>query len=337
METIKDIIIEFIGSQWFVYTMYVYLFLLLVYIVYSTMNYFKYHSRMQKTIQSLYVQMNDQERARAEAERQQRDIHGEGIKTDWLGRLDEELAYSGIKDKFRWMTTEIYIIIVTLTTTLISTAFVLFAELWQGFLAGVITILMFKLAITLLGNARDKRTEAQLLQFMNIIDNFSRTSDDLIDILEKASRYIEDPLGSQIYDAVQEARNTGDSLLALQDLQNSVKSKHFKILIRNLETSSRFENNYSDIIEDCRAIFHDYIKAQKEKRSIRFNGVAEILIMVATGGVSISMIGQIADGGSVVDTLLSGGTAGLVIFWLLIVATIVALYVAIFQIMRDRE
>lgn len=337
METIKDIIIEFIGSQWFVYTMYVYLFLLLVYIVYSTMNYFKYHSRMQKTIQSLYVQMNDQERARAEAERQQRDIHGEGIKTDWLGRLDEELAYSGIKDKFRWMTTEIYIIIVTLTTTLISTAFVLFAGLWQGFLAGVITILMFKLAITLLGNARDKRTEAQLLQFMNIIDNFSRTSDDLIDILEKASRYIEDPLGSQIYDAVQEARNTGDSLLALQDLQNSVKSKHFKILIRNLETSSRFENNYSDIIEDCRAIFHDYIKAQKEKRSIRFNGVAEILIMVATGGVSISMIGQIADGGSVVDTLLSGGTAGLVIFWLLIVATIVALYVAIFQIMRDRE
>lgn len=337
METIKDIIIEFIGSQWFVYTMYVYLFLLLVYIVYSTMNYFKYHSRMQKTIQSLYVQMNDQERARAEAERQQRDIHGEGIKTDWLGRLDEELAYSGIKDKFRWMTTEIYIIIVTLTTTLISTAFVLFAGLWQGFLAGVITILMFKLAITLLGNARDKRTEAQLLQFMNIIDNFSRTSDDLVDILEKASRYIEDPLGSQIYDAVQEARNTGDSLLALQDLQNSVKSKHFKILIRNLETSSRFENNYSDIIEDCRAIFHDYIKAQKEKRSIRFNGVAEILIMVATGGVSISMIGQIADGGSVVDTLLSGGTAGLVIFWLLIVATIVALYVAIFQIMRDRE
>lgn len=337
MGAIKDIIIEFIGSQWFIYTMYIYLFLLLVYIVYSTVNYFKYHSRMQKTIQSLYIQMSDQERARAEAERQQRDIHGEGIKTDWLGRLDEELAYSGIKDKFRWMTTEIYIIIVTLTTTLISTAFVIFAGLWQGFLAGMSTLLIYKLAITLLGNARDRRIEAQLLQFMNIIDNFSKTSDDLIDILEKAARYIEDPLGSQIYDAVQEARNTGDSLLALQDLQNSVKSKHFKILLRNLETSSRFENNYSDIIEDCRAIFHDYIKAQKEKRSIRFNGVAEILIMVATGGVSINMIGQIAEGGSVINVLLSGGTAGLVIFWLLIIAIIVALYVAVFQIMRDKE
>ena len=333
----KDIIIEFIGSQWFVYSMYIYLLLLLVYIVYSTMNYFKYHSRMQKTIQSLYVQMNDQERARAEAERQQRDIHGEGIKTDWLGRLDEELAYSGIKDKFRWMTTEIYIIIVTLVTTLVTTLTVVLAGLWQGFLAGIITVVAFKLIITLISNSRDKKTEAQLLQFMNIIDNFSRTSDDLIGILEKASRYIEDPLGNQIYDAVQEARNTGDSLLALQELQNNVKSKHFKILIRNLETSSRFENNYSDIIEDCRNIFHDYIKAQKEKRSMRFNGVAEILIMVGTGAVSIGMIGQIADGGNVIDVLLSNGTTGLIIFWILIIAVLVAMYVAVFQIMRDKD
>lgn len=336
METFKDIIIEFIGSQWFVYSMYFYLFLLLVYIVYSTMNYFKYHSRMQKTIQSIYVQMSDQERARAEAERQQRDIHGEGVKTDWLGKLDEELAYSGIKDKLKWMTTEIYIIIVTIVTTLVATLFVVIAGLWQGFLAGVLTVVAFKLVITLLGNSRDKKTEAQLLQFMNIIDNFSSTSDDLIDILEKVSRYIEDPLGGQIYDAVQEARNTGDSLLALQDLQNSVKSKHFKILIRNLETSSRFENNYSDIIEDCRSIFHEYIKAQKEKRSIRVNGLVEIITMVATGVMSIGMIGQIADGGNVIDILLSGGTTGLVIFWMLIGAALLALYVAVFQIMREK-
>lgn len=333
----KEIIIEFIRSDWFVYSMYLYLFLILVYIVYSTMNYFKYHSRMQKTIQSLYVQMSDQERARAEAERQQRDIHGEGIKTDWLGRLDEELAYSGIKDKFNWMTTEIYIIIVTLTTTLTTTLFVISNGFWQGMLAGVVTVVTFKLMIALLGNSRDKKTEAQLLQFMNIIDNFSRTSNDLIDILEKSSRYIDDPLGSKIYEAVQVARNTGDSLLALQELQNNIKSKHFKVLIRNLETSSRFENNYSIIIEDCRNVFHDYIKAQKEKRSIRLNGVAEIIIMLFAGGFSINMIGQISDGRNVIDALLTSGTAGVVIFWAMIISAIAALYVAVFQIMKDKE
>ena len=314
----KEIIIEFIGSQWFVYSMYIYLLFILVYIVYSTMNYFKYHSRMQKTLQALYVQMSDQEKARAEAERQQRDIHGEGVKTDWLGRLDEELAYSGIKEKFSWLTTELYVIIVMLTATLVMTVVVVVAGLWQGLMAACLVISAFKLVITLISNARDRKTETQLLQFMNIIDNFSKTSDDLVEILEKASRYIDDPLGGQIYDAVQEARNTGDSMMALQDLQNSVKNKHFKILIRNLETSSRFENNYSDIIEDCRNIFHDYIRAQKEKRSLRMNGVMEILIMVAVGILSVVMVGQMTEEGNVIKILLNNGTAGIVLFWILI-------------------
>ena len=333
----KEIFLEFISSGWFIYSMYLYLFLLIMYIIYSTMNYFKYHSRMQKTLQAIYVQMSEQERARADAERQQRDIHGEGIKTDWLARLDEELAYSGIKDKFRWMTTEIYIIIVIVTTTITTTVATVYKGLWQGILAFIITIIAFRVIITLMANARDKRTETQLLQFMNIIDNFSRTSDDLIDIFEKASRYIEDPLGSQIYDAVQSARNTGDSLLALQELQDSVKSKHFKILVRNLETSSRFENNYSDIIEDCRDIFHDYIKSQKEKRYLRVNGVLEIGIMVVTGLLSVSMIGQMTEEGDVIEALLSNGLPGIILFWVLIGAIIVSMYIAVFKILRDRK
>lgn len=333
----KEIVIEFIGSQWFVYSMYIYLLFILVYIVYSTMNYFKYHSRMQKTLQALYVQMSDQEKARAEAERQQRDIHGEGVKTDWLGRLDEELAYSGIKEKFSWLTTELYVIIVMLTATLVMTVTVVVSGLWQGLMAACLVVSAFKLVITLISNARDRKTETQLLQFMNIIDNFSKTSDDLVEILEKASRYIDDPLGGQIYDAVQEARNTGDSMMALQDLQNNVKNKHFKILIRNLETSSRFENNYSDIIEDCRNIFHDYIRAQKEKRSLRMNGVMEILIMVAVGILSVVMVGQMTEEGNVIKILLNNGTAGIVLFWVLIGGIVASLYIAIFQVLRDRS
>lgn len=333
----KEIVIEFIGSQWFVYSMYIYLLFILVYIVYSTMNYFKYHSRMQKTLQALYVQMSDQEKARAEAERQQRDIHGEGVKTDWLGRLDEELAYSGIKEKFSWLTTELYVIIVMLTATLVMTVTVVVSGLWQGLMAACLVVSAFKLVITLISNARERKIETQLLQFMNIIDNFSKTSDDLVEILEKASRYIDDPLGGQIYDAVQEARNTGDSMMALQDLQNNVKNKHFKILIRNLETSSRFENNYSDIIEDCRNIFHDYIRAQKEKRSLRMNGVMEILIMVAVGILSVVMVGQMTEEGNVIKILLNNGTAGIVLFWVLIGGIVASLYIAIFQVLRDRN
>ena len=333
----KELLIEVLDSEFLVYSMYVYLFALLFYIVYSAMNYFKYYSRMQKTIQSVYNRMSEQEKLRAQTERRQRDIHGAGGKHDWLAKIDEELAYSGIKEKLKWITTEVYIIIVILTVAIVATIVSVLVGYAYGLLSAALTFMLFKLVISLMANARDKRTESIMLQFMNIVDNFSRTSDDLISILEKASKYIDEPLSSQIYDAVVEARNTGDTLQALQDLQDKVKNKHFKVLIRNLEISSRFETNYSDIIEDCRDIFHDYIKSEKEKRSLRVNGILEIGTMLLCGLFCIYIIGDITEQGNIVVVLMNGGAIGQGILIFICCAVILACYIAIFQVLRGKK
>lgn len=333
----KELLLQFMSSKIFVYSMYIYLFMLIIYIVYSSLNYFKYHSRMQKTLQSIYNQMSESERARAEAERRQRDIHGAGIKHDMLSNLDEELAYSGIKEKFRWMTTELYIVIVLLTAALGT----IMATAIGGFIIGLIVafaiVCIFKLAISIMNSRRERKIEEQMLQFMNIIENFSRTSDDIIDILEKTARYIDDPLSSHIRDAVHEARGTGDSELALQDLQDNVKNKYFKVLIRNLDTTSKLENNYADIIEDCRNVFHSYIKSQKEKRSIRKNGVVEIIAMIIIGFLCTYMVGQMTPDGNILYTLLHSGVLGIAVLWILIISLIICLYIMIFKVIRSKN
>jgi Flp pilus assembly protein TadB len=279
--------------------------------------------------------MSDQEKSRAQTERQQRDIHGEGIKRDFLTSIDTQLAYSGIKERLRWLTTEVYVIIVAVsaalaviivTTTVKSTIL--------GILCGLIVVIIYHSIIAFMANSRDKKTEKILLQFMNVVDNFSKTSDDLISIFEKSSRYIEEPLSSQIYDAVIEAKNTGDTMQALQALQDKVKNKHFKVLIRNLEISSRFETNYSEIIADCRQTFHDYIQSEKEKRNIRANGILEIATMLLCGAFCIYTLSGIAESGNFIDLLLAGGILGKGILIFLAVAVVLSLYIAIFQILR---
>jgi Flp pilus assembly protein TadB len=291
---------------------------------------------MKKTIQSLYTQMNEQEKLRAETERQQRDIHGAGGKMDLLAAVDEKLAYSGIREKVKWITTEVYIILVLIITVVISTAVTLISGPVYGILTAALVLLIFELALDLLIMYRNKKTESVMLQFMNIVDNFSRTSDDLVFILERSSRYIEEPLGSQIYDAVIEARNTGNTLLALQDLQDKVKNKHFKVLVRNLEIASRYETNYSDIIEDCRDIFHDYIKNEKEKRSIRVNGLIEIFTMLLTGTFCLWVLGDMTDYGGVVAMLMAGGLTGKILLVYLIVSIVAAFYIAVFKVLRAK-
>lgn len=337
MGDFQQLLHEFLDSQFLVYSLYFYLFALVFYMVYCALNYFKYYSRMQKTIQTLYSRMNEQEKSRAQAERQQRDIHGAGGKRDILARLDEELAYSGIKDKFKWMTTEIYIIIILVIVALALIITTALFGLFVGVATGFLVYICLRTIISVMVSVRNKNTESVMLQFMNIVDNLSRTSDDLISILEKASKYIEEPLSSQIYDAVVEARNTGDTLLALQDLQDRVKNKHFKVLVRNLEISSRFETNYSDIVEDCREIFHNYLKAEKEKRNIRISGLLEIATMLGCGFLCIYLISDIVDNGNIVVTLLQGGPVGIAILVLLIVSAVAAVYLAVFKVLKDNS
>lgn len=334
---IKELLIEFLDSNILVYCMYIYLLGLLTYIVYSILNYFKYNSRMKKTIMSLYTQMSEKEKDRAQEERNQRAIHGAGSKKDFLASLDEELAYSGIKDKCHWMTTELFLLLSVIVTAVASTV----ALITQGVLVGIVTLLgiviAIKLIISLMANARDKKTESIMLQFMNIVDNFSKTSDDLISIFEKSARYIEEPLRTQISDAVIAARNSGDSIVALQELQERVRNKHFKVLVRNLEISSRYETNYSDIIEDCREIFHEYLKSEKEKRNIRMNGILEIITMLITGAFSVYMVGDVSDTGNIITALLEGGTLGMFVLVFLIFAVTASIYIAVFQVLRVKN
>lgn len=335
MDDFKVLLREFLDSQFLVYALYIYLFALIFYIIYCALNYFKYYSRMQKNIQSLYSRMNEQEKLRAQAERQQRDIHGAGGKHDMLARIDEELAYSGIKEKVKWITTELFIIISVLFIAIITTIFTVLKGIWIGIVAGAVTYLLIRLVIGLMVTVRNKKTESIMLQFMNIVDNFSKTSDDLIAIFEKASKYIEEPLSGQIYDAVIEARNTGDTLQALQELQDRVKNKHFKVLVRNLEISSRFETNYSDIIEDCRDIFHNYLKGEKEKRSLRIQGLLEILVMLCCGFLCIYLISDIVEEGNIISLLINNGPLGIAVLALLIGSAVLSLYIAVFKILKD--
>lgn len=337
MNDFKQLLNEFLNSTVIIYAMYIFLFGLLFYIVYSMLNYFKYYSRMKKTLQNIYAQMSAQEKIRAENERRERDIHGAGIKRDFLGKLDERLAYSGIKEKLKWITTEIYIVITLLLVSLVIIVFTIKFGFVIGLISGILVYSLFELIISLAISVRNKRTEVIMLQFMNIVDNFSRTSDDLIAIFEKSARYIEDPLKNQIIDAVSIAKNSGDRMGALQELQERVKNKHFKILVRNLEISSRYENNYSAIVEDCRGIFHNYIKNEKEKRVIRQQGLMDIGIMIAVGSMCVYIMDDISESSNLLLTLLNGGAFEHFILGYTVLTIVVTLYILIFKILRSGD
>ena len=314
------------------FIMYAGMFIALVYLAYNVLDHFRHHVHMRDTLRTLYSQMTDQERARAEVERRQREVHGEVNNKDWLMKLDLMILQSGIRDKLKWLSSEIFMIIVVVTTSIVWIVGIVLHGLLIGFMLGVMNAMLYIVILLVLAYFRGRKVEMGLLQFMNIVDNFSKSSDDIIQIMERTCGYIDDPLSTQIYDAVVEARNTGDASGPLNSLQERVGNRYFQLLIRNLETSSRFETNYSAIIEDCRESFHDYIANEKEKRAIQMNGAIEIIAMVVAGIACITMLGSLSDSGNVFEALANGGPIGQGILVFLIVTMLIALYIVIFQI-----
>lgn len=271
------------------------------------------------------------------ATKRARELNGDGEVKGFINKVDHELMYSGLKIKYKWLSTELYLAI----TSIIYLQLFLIVSIIQGsMVAGLafvaIVAILQKTALQLMQHIQYSRTEANLLQFMNIIENFALASDDLIHILDRQSYYLNEPLKSNIVHSVIEARNTGDSVTALRNLQDGVQHQFFKQFIRNLEICQRYDTNYKDIIQDSRHVLELELKNQKERQAIYNTGRSEILAMLACGCACIFMLGGVTGGGSTIQQLLNGGMFGTIIIGFCVVTIVAQLYFAFIANIRHR-
>ncbi|MEG1640539.1 MAG: hypothetical protein RR284_06405, partial [Ruthenibacterium sp.] len=94
----------------------------------------------------------------------------------------------------------------------------------------------------------------------------------------------------------------------------------------------RYECNYAVVVNDCRDVFHNYIKSEKEKAAIRQGGMVETLTMLGVGGLCLAMVQDISGTGEgLLQLLLTGGIAGNLILGYLCVVVLLALYLGIYK------
>lgn len=232
-------------------------------------------------------------------------------KVPWLERLDNLVLRSGIKKKIKFINTQILLILSVITGVLGMIVGTLVGNFVAWLLLAAIGGSIWLGLVALLANINFYRVEKELLAFANITDNFSKSSDDLIDILDKVSWYVGEPIKSDIRECVNMARYNGDIELAIEQMQLKVAHPKFYELITNLTTASRYEVNYSEIIEDNRKILSDYMRDQKEKAAIYKVGRTQTLAVVVMCVISLYMVGSITEDSLI--TIFTGSIFGVII------------------------
>ena len=198
----------------------------------------------------------------------------------------------------------------------------LVSDISMGILAAAIIVLVYISLVLFLSNKNYKKVEENIVSFMNLIENYSKTNNDLITIFGKVYTYLDEPFRSHVQEAYYLGRRTGDTDLALETLQNSVQHKRFREIIRNLAICSHYEANYEEIIEDSRAQLMEYLAGKRERAAMVRNARIELIILCGTSWVVMYMMGSFI-GENIIAALRDSFVGQLILVYLIVILAVV--------------
>lgn len=247
-----------------------------------------------------------------------------------IGRVDRMITYSGITRKIKWLNTEVFItidIIVILVTTV--AVAVIARSITVGFTVTVSTQMIVAIVLMYTANTNYIKVEDSLPQFMWCVENFSTTGNDLIEILDKSSRYIDPTIGVAVQRCVAEAKNSGNVMAAMTRLENTFENKYWKLIIRNLSICSRYDCSYSDIMSQLKDVTEEYIAYEKEKRQEYKNNRLMIYAMIAIGVFAMTFVSKITE-----MTLIEVFIKSKIVMLLTVIGLVAVIYIAVIKGMR---
>lgn len=317
---------KYLTQQNIIYCLYVLLFILLFATCHALFTYLKNNNVISNSLRNFYEKTEADVEERLRLEQMQKAERGNVDKENILLKLDKTINYSNIKKYIPFLNSNIYIFTMVLFASI---GLIIGSELVDFILglalAGII-VLLYIIILLLMANRSYKKVEENVVTFMNLVENYAKTNNDLISIMGKIYYYLDDPLKTHVQECYLLGLRTGDSDMALEKLQNSVQHKKFQEIIRNLIICSHYEANYEEVIEDSRAMLMEYLAGKRERAAMARNARIELVMLVGICALVVYMMGDFL-GDNIINILMETFLGKLILAYLMIVLGIV-----IFQI-----
>lgn len=258
-----------------------------------------------------------------EEERLQREEGNRDRKNPFY-RMDEMLIHAGIRKRFPSLTVELLILLlatVTLTVLIIS------SEMTGSLLLGMAVVGFLLMGLTmgikLLIRMRQRKVEDSILHFANLLENYARTSDDIVMIFHKISVYLEEPLQSAVEECYIEAYTTGDFATACNHLDISIGNRYLSDMLANIEICSRHRANYEEVIHGNKEIVRKYLSERDVRREMTKSARIEIGIMMLIAFWTVNILDGMFPNG-LLEILLGSSLGKVLLAGLILIALFAA-------------
>lgn len=269
-------------------------------------------------------------RKRQAKEKKLQIMYGNREKKDKLYRIDKMLEYSGIKRKLWYVNAEIFLAFMFLIMIVMFFAGVFVTKkIFAGIIASGISLTVIWLLIYFRSGKYYLKLEENLMTLLNLIDNFNKTEDDIVQIFKKTIAYVDEPLKGLLQDFCSEVKASGDVNQAFDNLGSKIEHKKCRLLIRNLQVCARYETNYSLVVKDLRSSMIDYLAIKAERKAIIANGRAELVILLISAALIISLFANIT--GDIKNLLFNSFIGNVMLIYCAVVALICIVVMFLFD------
>lgn len=212
--------------------------------------------------------------------------------SDFYRKIRERLAYSGLSRKIKILTPENWIVFLSL---LFLGGFLLVLlvtkKLLLGLAAGILAIIAMLFVESLLALDNYRRTDKSMIEFLNLLGNYSSQNTEITDVFEKIYHRIEEPLQSALRECIYESESIGTDK-ALLNLADKIEHPKFKEIIQNIRISIKHSDTFREVVENNNQNLSDYIKLKKETEQLAVGNFVQLAICAMLGAVIVYICGR---------------------------------------------
>lgn len=216
--------------------------------------------------------------------------NAEGFFSRILSKPEKRYVYSRLGAK-TGLSFEIWFVLKIITAVLLYGSLIFFTQHgYAGLLGAVLYIVILGMVENLLAYRNYKIVENNLLQFTNLLSNFSIASGEITGIFHRVAPYLPNPLSSVLEECYYDAQTCGDTSAAMYAMLEKIEHPLFKELILNLEVCVNYTANFSIILSNSRKIIRDTRRESRERRALARENLMEMVIVTIGLFVAIWLV-----------------------------------------------
>ncbi len=283
----------------------------LAYGIYQLLFLFRFHEMMKRAWEESVRVLDVKRQTRKKLEKKTSALYGEMEKKTFMAKIDSHLSYSGLGTRFPKLTAEnftaVLALIISLEWLVLS---LILRNMGQGLITAVLTGFLVFEGLHFLRAMRYRRISSELLRLIDTLEMQALTCKDVIQMLCFSAEKVKEPLRSELFFTVIDARHCGNSSKAIRRLCNRVEHRYAKDLFLNLDICSRGKANYREVIRTAKKIVMQDLANSAKLKMLYRNAFFFTVALSGIGFVCMNVMLQMTVGQGNLWSLWQDGGIG---------------------------